>query len=65
MDNVTYNDLSLTPINTDETYSRLRATETKIEPSYGHQRRADIAQRGEKKNNSSNNTNLMWRSSLL
>ena len=56
MDNVTYNDLSLIPINTDETYSRLRATETKIEPSYGHQRRADIAQRGEKKNNSSNNT---------
>ena len=34
MDNATYDEVDLTPISTDETYSRLRATETKIKPSY-------------------------------
>ena len=55
MDNVTYDALNLTPTNTDETYSRLRKTQTKTEPSYEFQQRADIGQsaiQGAKKNSS-------------
>ena len=40
MDNATYDELNLTPITTDETYSRLRTNETKIKPSYELQRGA-------------------------
>ena len=59
MDNATYNnELSLTPINTDEIYSRLRTTEIKIEPSYERQKRADIAKKGEKQNDSSNSMKI-------
>ena len=53
MDNATYDGVNLTPINTDETYSRLRTVETKIKPSYELQRRPDIDQstiNGEKQN---------------
>ena len=42
MDNATYDEVNLAPINTDETYSRLRATETKIKPRYESQRTEDI-----------------------
>ena len=42
MDNATYDEVSLTPLNTDETYSRLRTTQTNIKPRYEQQRRADI-----------------------
>jgi hypothetical protein len=42
MDNGTYEGLDLTPINTDETYSRLRTTQTNNKPSYEPQRRANI-----------------------
>ena len=42
MDNTTYDEVNLTPINTDETYSRLRATETKIKPRYEPQRTENI-----------------------
>ena len=55
MDNATYDGVNLTPINTDEMYSRLRTTETKIKPSYELQGRADIDQstlNGEKQNKS-------------
>ena len=34
--------VDLTPISTDETYSRLRTTETKIKPSYELQKTEDI-----------------------
>ena len=44
MDNATYDEVDLTPISTDETYSRLRATETKIKPSYELQKTEDIDQ---------------------
>ena len=40
-----YDEVNLTPINTDETYSRLRATETKIKPSYELQRTEDVDHR--------------------
>ena len=39
MDNATYDELSLTPINSDATYSRLRTTQTKIKTNDDHQRR--------------------------
>ena len=42
MDNRTYEGLDLTPVNTDETYSRLRATQTNNKPRYEPQRRANI-----------------------
>ena len=44
MDNGTYEGLDLTPINTDATYSRLRATQTNNKPRYEPQRRANIDQ---------------------
>ena len=46
MDNATYDELSVTPINNDETYSRLRATQTKVRPKFNDNltRRADIDQ---------------------
>ena len=43
MDNATYDELSVTPISSDETYSRLR-THNKIRPSEESQRKADIDQ---------------------
>ena len=43
MDNATY-ELNLTPINTDETYSRLHTTQTKTESEYKLQNRAEIGQ---------------------
>ena len=52
MDNATYDELSLTPINTDETYSRLRTTEAKIKPNYELQRRDQSAIKQEKQNKS-------------
>ena len=55
MDNATYDEINLPPINTDETYSRLGETETKIKPSYELQKRSDIDQstiKGEKQNQS-------------
>ena len=39
---VTYDEVNLTPLNTDETYSRLRAIQTNIKARYEPQRRADI-----------------------
>ena len=42
MDNGTYEGLDLIPVNTDETYSRLRATQTNNKPRYEPQRRANI-----------------------
>ena len=42
MDNGTYEGLDLTPVNTDETYSRLRATQINNKPRYEPQRRANI-----------------------
>ena len=42
MDNGTYEGLDLTPVNTDETYSRLRATQTNNKLRYEPQRRANI-----------------------
>ena len=44
MDNATYDGLCLAPVNTDETYSRLRITQTNIKPRDELQRRADIDQ---------------------
>ena len=44
MDNATYDGLSVTPINNDETYSRLRMTQTKVRPSDDITKRADIDQ---------------------
>ena len=44
MDNATYDGLCLTPVNTDETYSRLRTTQTNIKPRDELERRADINQ---------------------
>ena len=59
MDNATYDELNLTPITTDETYSRLRTNETKIKPSYELQRRAGKnATKETQQINSSNNTIL-------
>ena len=43
MDNATYDELSLTPISSDETYSRLRVI-NKVKPNDEPQRRADIDQ---------------------
>ena len=60
MENATYNEVGLTPISTDETYSRLRATETKIKPSYELQKTEDIdhhASKGIKKTNASESQN--------
>ena len=62
MDNATYDELTLTPINTDETYSRLRITQTKTEPSYELQQRDDINQsaiEGAKQNSSKDSPNNM------
>ena len=60
MDNITYDELNLTFINTDETYSRLRTTQTKINPSYELQRRVSTDQTATKEiqqnTHSSNNT---------
>ena len=44
MDNTTYDELNLTPMDSDATYSRLRMTHNKVGPSDEHQRRADINQ---------------------
>ena len=44
MDNATYDGLCLTPVNTDETYSRLRTTQTNIKSRDELQRRTDIDQ---------------------
>ena len=44
MDNATYDELDLTPISNDETYSRLRMTHNKIKTSDDLTRRADIHQ---------------------
>ena len=44
MDNTTYDELNLTPISNDETYSRLRTTHNEDRPSEDHQRKADIDQ---------------------
>ena len=57
---MTYDALNLTPTTTDETYSRLRTTQTKTEPSYELQNRADIeqsAQNGAKQNDSKDSSN--------
>ena len=43
MDNAMYDELNLTPISSDETYSRLRMTH-KIRPSEEGQRKPDIDQ---------------------
>ena len=43
MDNTTYDELSLTPVSSDETYSRLRVI-NKVKPNDEPQRRADIDQ---------------------
>ena len=51
MDNATYDELSLTPISSDQTYSRLRTINNNIKPSDEIQRRAKIDQskrKGEK-----------------
>ena len=42
--NATYNELSVTPISGDETYSRLRMTQNKVRPSDDLTRRGDINQ---------------------
>ena len=42
--NATYNELSVTPISNDQTYSRLRMTHNKVRPSDDLTRRADINQ---------------------
>ena len=42
MDNTTYDELSLTPISSDATYSRLRTTQIKIKPNNELLRQADI-----------------------
>ena len=44
MDNATYDGLSLTPISSDATYSRLRTTQTNVKPNDELQRRADVDQ---------------------
>ena len=44
MDNATYDELSVTPISSDQTYSRLRTTHNKVRPSDDLTRRADINQ---------------------
>ena len=44
MENTTYDELNLTPISSDETYSRLRRTHNKVRPSDDLTRRADIDQ---------------------
>ena len=44
MDNATYDDVNLTPANTDETYSRLRTTQTKTKQNYELRRTAGIDQ---------------------
>ena len=44
MDNATYDELSVTPMTSDATYSRLRMTHNKVRPSDDLTRRADINQ---------------------
>ena len=44
MDNATYDELNLTPVNNDETYSRLRRTHNKIRPSDEGQRKGNFNQ---------------------
>ena len=44
MDNATYDELSVTPISSDATYSRLRMTHNNVRPSDDLTRRADINQ---------------------
>ena len=44
MDNATYDELNLTPISNDETYSRLRMTHNKVKPNGERQRKVDIDQ---------------------
>jgi hypothetical protein len=44
MDNATYDEVDLTPISTDETYSRLRATEAKSKPRYEFKKTEDTDQ---------------------
>ena len=44
MEKATYNELNLTPISNDETYSRLRRTHNKVRPSKNRQRKADFDQ---------------------
>ena len=44
MDNATYDELSVTPISSDQAYSRLRTTHNKVRPSDDLTRRTDINQ---------------------
>ena len=44
MDNATYDELNLTPISNDETYSRLRMTHNKVMQNKEGQRKAGIHQ---------------------
>ena len=44
MDNATYDELSVTPMTSDETYSRLRMTHNKVRPSDDLTKRRDINQ---------------------
>ena len=56
MDNATYDGLSMTPMSSDETYSRLRMTHNKVRPSDDLKSRADINQnttKGEKQTDTS------------
>ena len=60
MDNATYDALNLTSTTTDETYSRLRTTQIKTEPSYELQQRANVGQsaiNGAKQNSSKDSQN--------
>ena len=60
MDNATYDGVNLTPINTEEMYSRLRATHTEINHRYEPQRREDINQittKEAKQNNTNDSQN--------
>jgi dynein heavy chain len=56
MDNATYDEVDLTPISTDETYSRLRATETKSKPSFELKKTEDIDHRAPKRVKQTNAT---------
>ena len=51
MDNAAYDEVNLTPINNDETYSRLRATESNIKPRHEPQRTDHHALKGVKQTN--------------
>ena len=68
MDNATYDEVDLTPISTDETYSRLRATETKIKQTYESQKTEDIdhhAMKGVKQINASESPNTKFNTVMI